>query len=97
MIKDIIFVESFLFNHSKNCQMNTKSNDYKNAVKLGESLVGKYAQSRLLTELTATGKQVLSAPQKITGFEVVESFKEPTVMAVIGGEVIFEDLLINIH
>ena len=70
---------------------------YKSAVKLGESLVGKTAQSRLLTELTETGKQVLCAPQLITGYEIVENFKEPTVMAIIGGESIYEDLLINIQ
>ena len=77
--------------------MTTNSPLYRSAVKLGESLIGKFAQSRLLTELTTQGKQVLSAPQKITGYEIVESFKEPTVMAIIGGESIFEDLLINIH
>jgi hypothetical protein len=77
--------------------MNTTHNDYRNAVKLGESLIGKYAQSRMLTEISSTGKQVLCAPQKITGFEIVEVFQEPTVMCFIGGESVYEDLLINIH
>lgn len=77
--------------------MNTQSKDYQNAVKLGEHLVGKTAQSRMLTELTANGRQVLCAPQKITGYEIVESFMEPTVMVFIGGESIYEDLLININ
>jgi hypothetical protein len=76
--------------------MNTKSKEYQSAVKLGEHLVGRTAQSRLLTELTSTGKQVLCAPQKITGYEIVESFMEPAVMVAIAGESIYEDLLINI-
>ena len=65
--------------------------------KLGQSLIGKKAQSRLLTEISATGKKVLSAPQLITGFEIVESGGEPDLMLTIDGEQIFEDLLINIH
>ena len=71
--------------------------DYKAALKLGSYLVGKKAQSRLLTMLTGHGKQVLQPAQKITAFEIVETFMEPTVMVTIGGEQIFEDCLFNIH
>ena len=77
--------------------MNTNSSAYKAAVKLGENLIGQYAQSRLLTELSAIGKQVLCAPQLITAYEIVECDMQPTVMAIIDGNSIFEDLLINIH
>lgn len=65
--------------------------------KYGQSLIGKTAQSRLLTELTATGKQKLCAPQLITGFEIVEVFQEPTLMVSFDGITIFEDLIININ
>lgn len=77
--------------------MNTHSKLYKDAVALGESLVGKKAQSRLLTEIGENGNKKLCAPQIITGYEIVESFQEPAVMAVIDGTPIYEDLLINIH
>lgn len=76
--------------------MNTQSAQYKAAVKLGESLIGKTAQSRLLTEISANGNKILSAPQKITSYEIVEEFMQPSVMVTIGGESIFEDLLFNI-
>lgn len=76
--------------------MNTNSTQYKAAVKLGESLIGKTAQSRLLTEIGSNGNKVLSAPQKITSYEIVEEFMQPSLMVTIGGECVFEDLLINI-
>lgn len=63
----------------------------------GQQYVGKYAKSRLLTELTGNGRQILQAAQKITGYEIVETFGEATVMVFIGGESIFADTLINIH
>lgn len=73
-----------------------KANQTKYLTELGKSLVGKKAQSRLLTEISANGQKVLSAPQLITGFEIVESFGEPDLMLIIDDQVIFEDLLINI-
>lgn len=63
----------------------------------GQSLIGKSCQSRLLTELTATGKKVLCAPAKITAFEIVEVFQEPVLMVKVDGEMIYEDTCINIH
>lgn len=77
--------------------MNQNTLLYKQAVKLGESLVGKSAQSNLLTQLTATGNQALCASQRISAYEIVEVGVEPTVMAIIGGESVFEEYLINIH
>lgn len=77
--------------------MNTLSFKHKQCENLGKSLVGKKGQSRLLTELTANGKQKLLPAMEITGYEIVETFQEPTLMLFIGGESIFEDLIINIH
>lgn len=77
--------------------MNTNSNLYRDAQRLGNSLIGKKAQSRLLTEISNDGRQVLRQPMLITGFEIVESFAEPTVIVTIDGEGVFEDVLINIH
>jgi len=76
--------------------MNTLSTQYKAALTEGQSYIGKYAQSRLLTELDGNGRKVLCAPQKITSFEIVEEFMQPVVMVTIGGESVYSDLLINI-
>lgn len=73
--------------------MNTK----KELETLGKSLIGKKAQSKLLTELTASGRQILSPAKVITAYEIVQSFMEPTLMVTIDGETIFEETLINIH
>jgi len=67
------------------------------AAHLGQSLMGKKAQSRMLTELNSRGQKVLCAPQLITGYEIVENFMEYEVMVIIGGESVYADLLINIH
>ena len=69
----------------------------KNLETYGQSLIGKSCQSRLLTELTATGKQVLRAPMKITGYEIIEEFREPALMLIVDGETVYEDTCINIH
>jgi len=66
------------------------------AERYGQFLTGKMAQSRLLTEIDGNGNVMYSAPQKITGYEIVESFLEPTVMVTIGGESVFADTLFNI-
>jgi hypothetical protein len=65
--------------------------------KYGQSLIGKSAQSGLLSEIGKNGQKVMSQPQKITGFEIVEVMQEPMLLINIGGVEVFEDLLINIH
>jgi len=74
--------------------MNKNTLAYKQAVKLGESLIGKKARSRMLTEISKSGHKILCAPQTITGYEIVECDMEPQVMAIIDGTLVFEDLLI---
>jgi hypothetical protein len=69
---------------------------HSDAVLLGQSLVGKTAQSRILTMIDARGNKVLEPAQKITGYVIIEVQRQWEVMAVIGGEQVFEDLLINI-
>lgn len=71
--------------------------ELKECHKLGKALVGKMAQSGLLSEISVKGMKILSAPQEITGYEIVEEFRKPTIMVFIGGESIHEELLINIH
>ena len=63
---------------------------------IGSRLIGKTAQSSLLTELDKNGKKLVSAPQGITAYEIVEVFQEPTLMVTLGGESVFEDTLFNI-
>lgn len=77
--------------------MNTQTALYTETQNEGNYLTGKFAQSRLLTEINSKGNKVLSAPQKITGFEIVEMFFEPVLMVFIGGESILAETLINIH
>ena len=63
-----------------------------------KTLVGLLAQSRLLTELTATGKQVLQRAQKIKWTEVVEIDREEEIMCHFeNGEQVLEEYLINLH
>lgn len=62
----------------------------------GQGLVGRTAQSRILTEIGSKGGKVISPAQKITGYEVVEVFQEPVLMVTIGGESVYEDTLFNI-
>lgn len=69
----------------------------KQAHEEGKAYIGKTAQSRLLKELGANGKAYIAPPAKITGYEIVETFCEATVMVFIGGESIFADTLINIR
>jgi len=64
------------------------------AIKLGESIIGKMAQSRLLTMIDSKGNKVLEPAQKITGYEVITEFMESEVMAIIGGESVYEETLI---
>lgn len=77
--------------------MKTNSILYRQAHLLGLSLIGKKAQSRLLTEISNKGARVLRQPMLITGFEIVESFMEPELMVIIDGESVLEETLINIH
>lgn len=65
-------------------------------IEYGKSLIGKTAQSKLLTEISPKGNRVLQSPQEITGFEVVTCFQESELMVCIGGELVYESTLINI-
>lgn len=64
---------------------------------LGKSLIGKKAQSRLLTMINDKGQKVMEPAQLITNYEIVYEFLEPVLMVIIGGESVYEDTLINIH
>jgi hypothetical protein len=66
------------------------------AVLLGQSLVGKTAQSRILTVKDATGNKVMAPAQEITGYTVLECCGGWECMATIGGIKIFADLLKNV-
>lgn len=50
-----------------------------------------------LTYVSWLTRKVLSPAQIITGYEIVLSNMEPTLMVTIDGETIFEDTLININ
>lgn len=78
-----------------------KSQEYQielNATKrAGESYIGKTAQSNLLTMIGSNGQKVYEPAQKITGYEVVDMFGEPTLMLIIGGESVLESTVFNVN
>jgi hypothetical protein len=76
----------------------TRHDEQKRLETYGKSLVGKSAQSRLVKELSPCGQKSFIAPRaKIVGYEIVESFMEPTLMVTLStGETVFEDTLFNI-
>lgn len=63
----------------------------------GKSLVGKSAQSRMLKVLDGNGRTRIAPPSKITGYEIVTQFCKPSLMVILDGESIHEELIINIH
>lgn len=65
--------------------------------RVGESYIGKTAQSKILTMIGNNGQRVFEPAQKITGYEVVEMFGEPTLMLIIGGESVLESTVFNIN
>lgn len=66
--------------------------------KYGESLIGKTAQSTVLTMISDCGqKTVLEPAQKITGYSVENWLGEPKLMVTIGGVEVFEDTLRRIN
>lgn len=71
--------------------------EYGRLVRYGQSLVGKKAQCRLLKEFDDKGNTYFSKAQEITGYEIVEEFRTPTLMLTIDGQSFYEDLLFNIH
>lgn len=62
----------------------------------GQSLIGKTAQSNLLTEIGINGEKSICQPQVITGYEIVTEFQEDALMVHIGGETVYEETLFNI-
>ena len=63
----------------------------------GNSLIGKKAQSGLLTHIGENGNAVLNDPEEITGFEIREWLKEPVLILTIGEAQVWEEYVINIH
>jgi len=63
---------------------------------VGKQLVGKKAQSTILTEINGKGRKVYSPQQVITGYEIVTSCMELELMVTLGGESVFEWTLFNI-
>jgi hypothetical protein len=73
------------------------TNKEKQAHEYGKSLVGRTAQSTVLTMISETGNKVHEPSSKITGYEVVYHFGEYVVMAIVSGVSVFEDTLFNIN
>jgi len=62
--------------------------------KFGKLLIGRKAQSTLLTMLSPNGQNIVMEPaQKITAYEIVENFMEPELMVILGGESVYESTL----
>jgi nucleoside recognition membrane protein YjiH len=66
------------------------------AKRVGEKYIGKTAQSNLLTMIGSKGQKVFEPAQKITGYEVVDMFGEPTLILIIGGESVLESTVFNV-
>ena len=64
---------------------------------LGIMLTGQYAQSRVLTEIGNDGNRKFQKAQKITGYEIIETYGEPTLMLIIDGNSVLESTLFNIN
>jgi len=63
----------------------------------GNSLIGKTAQSTILTQISKCGQKAEMMPaQKITGYSVQEWCGEPNLMICVGTEEVWEDSLRNI-
>jgi hypothetical protein len=62
----------------------------------GKSLLGKTAQSTVLTMISNSGEKVYEPSSKITAYEVVYHFGEHVVMVIISGVSVFEQTLFNI-
>jgi len=62
-----------------------------------KSMIGKTAQSRILTMISDNGNKTFESAQPITGYEVVKHFGDYVVMFTIGGNSVFEDTLFNIN
>lgn len=77
--------------------MDTLTTQYKAEEALGKRLIGRKAQSTILTEISINGNKMYQPQQIITGYEIVECFMEPTLMVIIGGESVFESTLFNIQ
>jgi len=62
--------------------------------KFGKLLIGRKAQSTLLTMLSPNRQNIVMEPaQKITAYEIVENFMEPELMVILGGESVYESTL----
>ena len=66
-----------------------------NLNKVGQSLIGKTCQSRILTEISGRGRKVISAPQKVTEYEIVTICEEPALMITVGGDSVLESTCFN--
>lgn len=65
--------------------------------KYGKSLIGKKAQSTVLTEISECGqKSVMEPAQEITGYNIVKWCGEDVLEVTLGGVKVFEDTLRSI-
>jgi hypothetical protein len=76
--------------------MNTNSLEFRELKNYGSRLIGKTAQSTLLTCIADNGHKIDHGPQLISGYEIIEQFMKPELMVIIGGESVLESTLYNI-
>ncbi len=76
--------------------MKTSVKEIENLTAYGRSLVGKSAQSRILTGIGNRGQLIWLPEQLITAFEIVWNLGEPQLMVTLGGESVYEDSLFNV-
>lgn len=82
----------------KQTTMKTNIEEIKRLEKYGKSLIGKSAQSTVLTMISNCGQKKVAEPsQKITGYSIQSWCGEPELMVTMGGKEVFENTLFNIN
>jgi hypothetical protein len=54
--------------------------------RVGKAYIGKSCQSTILTEISASGRKIISEPQPITDYEIVTICEEPALMITVGDD-----------
>lgn len=70
----------------------------KEATRIAFEILGKSAQSSVLTMISDCGQRsVPEPPQKITGYEIIDGLGCCELMMIVGGESVLYDTLFNIN
>ena len=78
-------------------KMNTNQLTRKEATRIANEILGKSAQSSVLTMISDCGQHKIPEPQqKITGYEIIDGLGCCELMMIVGGEAVLYETLFNI-